>query len=810
MTPKPLAPDRLRLRCEASAFDFKTTAELEPLDLPPGQERAVEALDFALDMADDAYNVYAVGPPGYGKHAVVRRIVEAHAAKKETPPDRCYVNNFADPQKPHALTLPAGLARRLRDDMDRLVQDLHAAIPAAFESDDYRSRREAIEEEFKSRHEKALEAIQERARERGIALIRTPAGLGFAPMRNGEVISPEAFRVMHEEERKRIEADVEKLQAELQAVIRELPALVRESRRRLRELNREVTRFAVEHLIEELRESYAEHAAVVAYLDAVREDVVENAGVFLQGEEGQGPAVPVPGLPPAAVPGGGPHPLNRYKINLLVDHGGETGAPVVYEDRPTYQHLIGDVEHVAQMGALTTDFTLIKPGALHRANGGYLIIDARRLLQQPFAYEALKQALRARCIRIESLGQSLSLVSTRSLEPEPIPLSVKVMLIGDRFLYYLLSAVDPEFGDLFKIAADFDDRLVRDDESAKVYARLIAGLVREHGLRPLDAGAVARVIERGARLAGDAERLTLRIESLVDLLREADLWCARARRKTIRAKDIDRAVAAQIRRANRIEERIREEITRGTIRVETSGAAVGQVNGLSVIQLGGHAFGRPSRITARVRMGKGEVIDIEREVALGGPLHSKGVLILSGFLGARFGADRPLALAASLVFEQSYSGVDGDSASSAELYALLSALAEVPIRQCFAVTGSVDQLGRVQAIGGVNEKIEGFFDLCAARGLTGEQGVLIPASNIPHLMLRDDVVAAAAKGKFHIYPVETIDQGIEILTGMPAGERGDDGAFPPDTVNHRVERRLDAFAEKLKSFAAKPENEARS
>jgi len=809
MTPKPLAPERLRQRCDVSVFDFKTTAELEPLALPPGQERAIEALDFALDMASDAYNVYAVGPPGFGKHAVVRRIVEAHAAKEAPPPDRCYVNNFTDPQKPRALTLPAGLARRLRDDMERLVQDLHAAIPAAFESDDYRSRREAIEEEFKSRHEKALEAIQERARERGIALIRTPAGLGFAPMRNGEVINPEAFRVMHEDERKRIEADVEELQGELQTVIRELPALVRESRRRLRELNREVTRFAVEHLIEELRESYAGHETVVAYLDAVREDVIENAGVFLQGEDGQGPAVPIPGAPVALAPGT-PHPLNRYKVNVIVDHGGETGAPVVYEDRPTYQHLIGDVEHVAQMGALTTDFTLIKPGALHRANGGYLIVDARRLVQQPFAYEALKQALRAGCIRIESLGQALSLVSTRSLEPEPVPLSVKVMLIGDRFLYYLLSTVDPEFGDLFKIAADFDDRLVRDDESAKVYARLIAGLVHEHGLRPLDAGAVARVIERGARLAGDAERLTLRIESLVDLLREADLWCAKARRRTIRAKDIDHAIAAQIRRANRIEERMREEITRGTIRVETSGAAIGQVNGLSVIQLGGYAFGRPSRITARVRMGKGEVIDIEREVALGGPLHSKGVLILSGFLGARFGAARPLALAASLVFEQSYSGVDGDSASSAELYALLSALAEVPIRQSLAVTGSVDQLGRVQAIGGVNEKIEGFFDLCAARGLTGEQGVLIPASNVRHLMLRDDVVAAAAKGKFHIHPVETIDQGIELLTGLPAGERGADGAFPPDTINHRVERRLDAFAEKLKLFAAKPENEAKS
>jgi lon-related putative ATP-dependent protease len=485
-----------------------------------------------------------------------------------------------------------------------------------------------------------------------------------------------------------------------------------------------------------------------------------------------------------------------------VDHSQTQGAPIIYEDQPTYQNLVGRVEHISQMGALLTDFTLIKPGALHRANGGYLVLDARQLLLQPYAWEGLKRALQARQIRIESLGQIYSWISTVSLEPEPVPLQVKVILLGERLLYYLLCRYDPDFMELFKVAADFEDNMVRNDDNDLAYAHLIAGLAEKEKLRPFDTTAIARIIEHSARLAEDSARLTTHMQSISDLLREADYWADEEGHEMVTAVDIQQALDAQIYRASRIRERVQENILRQTIFIDTEGAVMGQVNGLSVLSLGNYAFGQPSRITARARLGKGEVIDIERQVEMGGPIHSKGVLILTGFLGARYAAERPLSLSATLVFEQSYGGVEGDSASSAELYALLSALAELPINQSLAVTGSVNQRGQVQAIGGVNEKIEGFFDLCQARGLTGKQGVLIPAANVKHLMLRQDVVTAVAHNQFHIYPVTTIDQGIELLTGTIAGEVDETGNYPPDSVNGRVVARLTTLAEKAKAFAA--------
>jgi len=503
-------------------------------------------------------------------------------------------------------------------------------------------------------------------------------------------------------------------------------------------------------------------------------------------------------MPPGAAPG----PGSRYLVNVLVDRSALTGAPVVYADQPTYPDLVGRVEHVSQFGALVTDFTLIKPGALHRANGGYLVLDAMKVFSQPFSWDTLKRALRSGEIRIETLAEKMSLVSTVSLEPEPIPLTTKVVLVGDRRLYYMVSAADPEFDELFKVAVDFDDRLDRTNTAVEQYARLIASLAQRENLKPLDAGAVARVIEESSRLCADAHKLSTRTSSLMQLLREADYWAGEAQRVVVTSADVDRAIGAYLRRGDYIRERMQEEIRRGTILIDVEGMREGQVNGLSVVDYGGRLFGRPNRITARVRFGKGEVVDIEREVDLGGPLHSKGVLILSGYLGERFARERPLAFSASLVFEQSYGGVDGDSASSAEFYALLSSLAGLPLRQSLAVTGSVNQHGHVQAIGGVNEKIEGFFDVCSQFGLTGDQGVLIPAANVQHLMLRTEVVRAAAEGRFHIYPIETIDQGIEILTGVPAGERDADGAYPEGSVNARVEQRLARLVAKAQSFAA--------
>ena len=551
--------------------------------------------------------------------------------------------------------------------------------------------------------------------------------------------------------------------------------------------------YAVSHLMEELQTAYADLPTVLELLAEVSKDIADNVGDFIEDEEeakGRGRRRE-----------GGDASFRRYRVNVLVDNSALTGAPVVYEDHPTQPDLVGRVEHFAHFGALITDFNLIKPGALHEANGGYLVMDAHKLLSQPFAWDDLKRALKAREVCIEPPGQSMGLLATVSLEPEPIPLDLKVVLTGDPMLYYLLSHHDPEFAELFKVAADFDWRMDRTDANVLGLARSIAALARKEDLRPLDQAAVARVVERAAREVEDADKLSTHMASLADLVREADYWAGEDDCLVVGSVHIQRAIDAATYRQDRVRDNVQDEIVKGSVHIATEGAEIGQINGLAVLELGRFAFGRPSRITARVRFGHGEVLDIEREVELGGPLHGKGVMILASYLSARFAADMPLSLSASLVFEQSYGGVEGDSASSTELYCLLSALAEVPIRQDLAVTGSVDQFGRVQAIGGVNEKIEGYFDLCRARGLTGGHGVLIPAANVRNLMLRHDVVAACAEGKFAVIPVETIDQGIAVLTGLPAGELDSHGEFPPGSVNRKVHSRLAGFARKAEAMA---------
>jgi lon-related putative ATP-dependent protease len=769
------------------------------LDGVIGQERAVEAMSFGVGIRRDGFNLFVLGPPRVGKYSTIRALLDRRAEGEPTPSDWCYVNNFDEPHKPRALPLPAGSGTRLRREMERLIDDLQSTMPSVFESDDYRARRQAIDHEFQERQDKVFEALRGRAKDKSIALVRTPMGMALAPVREGEVIKPEAFEGLAAEERAAIEGDIAELQKELEETMREVPRWEKERLDKVRELNRSVTKYAADHLIDAVRAKFADFADVIAFLGEVERDVVERIEVLI-GRREKGPAElldsPVP-------PTSATSPFRRYQVNVIVDNEKRQGAPVVFEDFPVHPNLVGRVEHVSEMGALITDFGLIKAGALHRANGGYLIVDARKLLTQPLSWDALKRALRSRELRIESPGQMLSLISTVSLEPEPIPLDLKVVLIGDRTLYYLLSQHDPEFQDLFKVAVDFDEDVERDLDTARLYARLVGTLAKRTGLRPFDRDAVARVIEHGARLAGDSGKLSAQVDLIDDLVREADYWAAEGGGDVVGLADVEHAIAAHERRNDRMRERSLEQIAQGTVLIDSSGERVGQVNGLAVLSLGNFAFGRPSRITARVRLGRGEVVDIERKAELGGPLHTKGVFILEGFLGARYAADRPLSLSASLVFEQSYGGVDGDSASSTELYALLSALAEAPIKQSLAVTGSVNQHGEVQAIGGANEKIEGFFDVCAARGLDGEQGVLIPAANVRHLMLRRDVIEAAERGQFHIYPIATIDQGIEILTGVAAGDRGDDGAFPEGTINRRVEDRLIELAEKRRSFAAR-------
>ncbi|MEW8025822.1 MAG: ATP-binding protein [Candidatus Thiodiazotropha sp.] len=795
MTTRALPPEALCRHCDPDQFNFDTTDELKDLEGFIGQERATESLHFGLGVGHKGYNLYALGPAGAGKSAMVRKFLKVPAAERPIPSDWCYVNNFSDARKPRAVALPAGQGVMFKGQMEQLVIDLQEAIPLVFESDEYHTRRQAKEDRLEERQENAMAAMQKKAEEKQIALINTPTGFTLGPKHNDKILGPEQFHKLPEKQQEAIEKDVKALQEELRKTLHAIPQWQKEAREEISKLNREMTASAVHHLIDAVREKYRDNEAVIVYLDRVEDDVINNYQQFLPRDERKPTLF---GLPLSQQEEGPPWHY-RYRVNLLLAHEANGGASIVYEDLPGYNNLVGRIEHRAHLGALETDFTMIRPGALHRANGGYLILDALKLLFQPFAWETLKRVLQSGEIRIESLAQITSLISTQSLEPEPIPLQVKVVLLGERHIYYLLQALDPEFGELFKVAVDFDDDLVRNSHNEHQYGQLVATLARQHKLRPLDRYAVARVIDHSMRLADDNERLSSHMRSLTDLIQQADFWAAEQGRKLISRDDVQQAVEAQIHRADRVQRRLQDEVVRGTLMIATDGDVVGQINGLSVMLLGDQRFGHPNRITARARLGKGQVVDIEREVELGGPIHSKGVYILSGFIAGRYVPDYPLSLSASLVFEQSYGGVEGDSASSAELYALLSALSGLPIKQQFAVTGSVNQMGEVQAIGGVNEKIEGFFDICRTRGLSGDQGVLIPTANVKHLMLREDVVQAVKAGEFAVYPIENIDQGIALLTGASAGTRDENGEFPEDSVNGRVEATLIRFSARMQS-----------
>ena len=797
--PQPLEASELRRVVNPATLGFKTTDELEPATGLIGQDRALRAIQFGANIKSHDFNIFVLGPAASGKTTAVKAHLGPKAAEAPTPADWVYVYNFENPNRPKALQLPHGRGKALARGMVATLDELRSVLPARFESEDYQVRRRAIDEQFRSGQEEALEALNVKAQAQNIAILRTPTGFTMAPMHEGKVVKPEVFNALPETMRKEVEAKIEALQKELGSILERMPKADKARRAQLSELNEDVAKHAVDEALDDLLTSFSDVPAARDYVRTAGRDLIHNVGLFLATGEEENAIVKRP-LDTA-------HDarFRRYMINVMVSNGegASAGAPVVEELNPTNGNLIGRVEHIAQMGTLVTDFLLIKPGALHRANGGYLLLDVRKVLLSPFAWEALKRAIKTREIRIEPPGEAsgFSMISTQTLDPEPIPLDVRVVLFGDRELYYMLSAADPDFWRLFKVQADFDDSIARSTENDHAYARLIASIVKEHGLKPFDASGVARLIDEGARLADDREKLSIEIGRIADIAREADYWSSETKRKVTTRQDVARAIEEQIQRSDRLRDRAQETIARGVVLVDTDGAQVGQINGLSVLQLGSFAFGRPARITARVRLGSGRVTDIEREVKLGGPLHSKGVMILWGFLAGRYALDVPLALAATLVFEQSYGGVDGDSASAAELLALLSALSEQPIKQSLAITGSINQWGEVQAIGGVNEKIEGFFDICRERGLNERQGVLIPKSNVQHLMLREDVVEAARHGQFSIYPIASIDEGIEVLTGVKAGERSPDGRFPGGTINRLVEDKLRAFAERARGFA---------
>lgn len=773
--PDPLPVEALYRACRLDDLAFETTDALPDLEHPVGQDRAVEALHFGSSVQGNDFNLYVMGPSGIGKHAVTRRLLEQRARQEPVPEDRCYVYNFAQPGAPRLITLRPGDGHRLAAALDQLCEELESAIPAIFESDEYQSRLQELQRTFGRRQEQAIGDIQKEADAHGIALIVTPGGFTFAPEKNGEPIDHEAFEALPDEERAEIERVVKSLQEKLQRVVQQFPKWRKETQQQLQALNEEMAQIAIGQSITDLRERFRDNAAVVDHLDAIRADVVDHVDALRRSDDHREMAEPI---------------VQRYRANVLVANDGLEGAPVVYEDLPTYHHLLGRIEHRVVQGALITDFSLIQPGALHRANGGYLMIDVLKLLTQPFAWEALKRSLQSQEIRIESLEQMFSVLSTVSLQPQPVPLQTKVILLGDRLLYYLLAAWDPDFASLFKVEADFEDDIEREPDSQDLYARMIATVARRDGVRPLDRSGVARVIEHAARLAGDSERLSMHARSLADLLREADHHAGRDDAPHVATTHVQAAIDAVERRASRVRERLERAIQRDTIHIETDGAAVGQVNGLAVMQLGNYAFGKGSRITATARLGTGRLIDIERESKLGGNIHSKAVMIIGNYIGWRYAADRPLSLHASLAFEQNYGGVEGDSASVAEVCALLSAIANTPLSQALAVTGSIDQHGRVQAVGGINEKIEGFFETCEHRGLAEGQGILMPRANVPHLMLRQSVRDAVADGRFRIVAIDHVDQALELLVGLPAGERGDDGNFPEGSFNERVDNRL--------------------
>lgn len=809
--PQSLSPSELYRACREENLAFETTAELDVYEGIIGQPRASEAVAFGVEIEHEGYNVFALGPPGVGKRSMIHQYLEERAKKGATPDDWCYVNNFEERHKPIALRLPAGRGRQLREDMQHLVDESGSTLVDAFEGDEYRQERQDLEERHGKRQEETFEKVQELARERGLEMMRTPQGLGFVPRKEDEdrAMRPEELQNLSREEQQRYQEKVQEVQKEAGRILQDAPRKQREARDELRTLDRRIADAALTSMFGELRERYDDLPAVLDHLQRVKEDMVRHADQLValqqQAEQPQDPEQQQRGI------GGSagkplPHPMReapltrRYRVNVLVQHDEDQGRPLVYEDHPNFPRTMGKVDHRVEMGALLADFDMIKPGALHEANGGFLIVEAHKLLLQPQVWEGLKRSLRARHIRIESLGQVAGLASTVTLEPEPIPLDVKVVLMGRPEVYQLLRALDPDFAELFKVPADFALDMDRTDENEALYARLVATLGQRSGLRPFARQAVGRVIERSSRLASDSRKLAVHMRSVADLLHEADYWARRDEEDVVRAQHVQRAVDARRRRCDRSRERIREEIERGTLRVDVEGGRVGQVNGLAVWPFGDFRFGRPTRISARSSVGRGRVVDIEREVELGEATHSKGVLILAGFLGGRFAHREPLSLNASLVFEQSYGGVGGDSASLAELYALLSSIGGLPVEQGLAVTGSLDQHGNVQAIGGVNEKIEGFFDVCSDRGLTGRQGVLIPAANREHLMLREDVIDAVDEGRFHVHAIDSVDDGMSLIFGMDAGERSAEGSYPEQSVNGRVAAGLEAFARQRARF----------
>ena len=787
-----LPVEKLRLECDPKLIRCETTEEMTILEEIVGQERAVRALKFGLDIKERGFNIYVAGLPGSGRTTAVRDFLEEMAKGKPVPSDWCYVNNFVDPFVPRAIKLPPGRGKEFQRNIKNFIDEVRSVLPKAFESEDYATKREAAIRAIEEERARLVAQLNEKAQKEGFVIQSTPIGVLIIPVVKGKPLSDQELLALPHQVKDEIEKKREKLKSELRNAMRRLRGLERKGNEEIQKLNREVAIYAIGHLVDGLAEKYKEFPDVKTYLKDVQNDILENVTLFIK--EPKAPPVPFP------VPWLKELPFRKYEVNVIVDNSDLQGAPVVMELNPTHQNLFGRIEKEAQFGVLTTDFTMIRGGSLHKANSGYLVLPAEEMLRNIFSYDSLKRALMNKCITIEEAGERLGFITTKGLRPEPIPLDVKVVLIGSPFLYQQLYLLDMDFKELFKVKADFDTTMDRTDENVRKYAAFVCTLCQKEKLKHLHASGLAKIVEYGSRLAQDQKKLSTTFGEVADIIREANFYAVQENSEYVTADHIKKAIDEKVYRSNLIQKKIQEMIERNVLLIDTDGEAVGQVNGLSVMSLGDFAFGRPSRVTATVGLGREGLIDIERESKLGGRIHTKGVMILSGYLAGKYARDKPLSLSARLVFEQSYGMVEGDSASSTELYALLSVLSGFPIKQSIAVTGSVNQKGEVQAIGGVNEKIEGFFEVCKVKSLNGKQGVLVPESNVQNLMLKEGVVEAVRAGKFHIYPVKTIDRGIEVLTGVKAGARRPDGTFEEGTVNYEVDKRLKAMAEKLREF----------
>ena len=795
--------DKLRWNCDPDLLGFETTAELPDFNDAIGQKRALRSIEFGLGVDGSGFNLYISGETGTGRTSTIASILNKRAKDEPQPHDWVYVNNFKDSDSAISLDLPAGKGSELAADMKELIEAFRTDIPKALESSEYESKRAELLENYQSASNDLFQGLEKAAEKLGFALQRTVSGLVIVPQKAGRNYTQEEYDALNEKKRLKLEKQGKELTEQLNEVLRQVREQEKATKDALAQADRDLGMSCLGYRFDPMKEKYGELEKVLRYLDSVQEDILNTLDDFKpQPTQPQIPGIKLPRQEPT---------FDRYQVNVLVDNKDTDGAPVVFESNPTYNNLFGRIEHVMQYGGVAvTDFSMIRSGALHRANGGYLVIDAREVLMNPFVWDSLKRCIRNNEIRIEDVLEQYRFMTMVSLKPEPVRMSAKIVLIGTPWIYYLLFHLDPDYRKFFKVKAEFDSRVARTPEIMHDYSLYVASHCRAEGLLPFHKSGVAALLEHTARMADDQSKLSSQFMEIADFIREISFWATKAGRTVISGDDVRAAAEENLYRVNRIEERMQELYDDGTIMVDTSGAVVGQINGLSVIGLGDHTFGRPTRITAMVYTGQDGMVNIEREVKLSGPIHDKGVLILTGYLGGTFATDRPLSLSASICFEQSYDGVEGDSASSTELYALLSALSGVAIKQGIAVTGSVNQRGIVQPIGGVNYKIEGFFAVCRAQGLNGEQGVMIPKSNERHLMLHEDVVQAVAAGQFHIWSVETIEQGIEILTGTKAGQRGKNGKFSKGSIYQMVDARLQTMADRLKEQKQKPKAKKRT